>query len=252
MQRAPLKKLVWSALRSVGKPVCKRLCGRTDPVDDMRRLADSIKPGALLDIGAHVGAFATSLARKLPGIPIHAFEPTPASATRLRATVRHCPAISVHETAISSLVGTQHLFLNSNEQTNSLRENGDANNRFFGSQTAHYASVPVQTTTLDAWMEQHAPGTPLFIKADIQGAELSLIEGGRRTLENSTAVFFSEASLAPLYEDAGDLFQIHEALTSSLPFVLLDIYRTYRNGNGRAMWTDAMWIHKDYLSLIGE
>jgi FkbM family methyltransferase len=252
MQLAPLKELVWSALRSVGKPVCKRLCGKTDPVDDMRRLAVALKPGAILDIGAHVGVFATSLARAIPGVPIHAFEPTPASAASLRTAARDFPHISIHETAVSSRIGILNLFLNSNEQTNSLLENGDANNRFFGSQTAHHASVPVQTTTLDAWMEQHTPRAPLFIKADIQGAELSLIEGGRKTLENSTAVFFSEAALVPLYQDAGDLFQIHEAITSSLPFVLLDIYRTYRNGNGRAMWTDAMWIHKDYLSLIGE
>jgi FkbM family methyltransferase len=252
MSRSPLRKLVWSSLGSVGRPVCKRLCGRTYPADDMQRLAAVIKPEAILDIGAHVGTFATSLASKLPGVPIHAFEPTPASAATLRAAVRHFPSVYVHEIAVSSHTGVRDLFLNSNSQTNSLLENDDANNRFYGTLTEHLGRVSVQTTTLDSWVEAHSPGAPLFIKVDIQGAELHLIKGGGRTLEHSTAVFFSEASLAPLYQGAGDLFQIHEAITKSLPFVLLDIYRTYRNGNGRAMWTDAMWIHRDYLSLIGE
>jgi FkbM family methyltransferase len=252
MQSLSLKAIAFPLLRAVGKPICKRLCGKTDPADDMVRLATALRPSAILDIGAHVGAFATALAKRLPTVPIHAFEPTPSSACKLRAAAQKYPKISVHELAMSSRNGEQAFFLNSSEQTISLLDNSDANNRFFGAQTAHAARVTVQTITLDSWMEQHSPASPLFIKADIQGAELALVEGGQETLRNSTALFFSEAALANLYDGGGDLFKLHQALTTSLPFVLLDIYRTYRNSNGRAMWTDAMWIHKDFLPLIGE
>lgn len=252
MQSLLVKAVAFPLLRTVGKSICKRLCGKTDPIEDMARLATALKPGAILDIGAHVGAVATALAKRVPTVPIHAFEPTPSSAGKLRAVVQKYPKIIVHELAMSASNGEHTFFLNRQEQTNSLLDNSEANNRFFGDQTAHAACVRVKTITLDSWTERHSPASPLFIKADIQGAELALIEGGQKTLRDSTALFFSEASLANLYDGGADLFAIHRALTTSLPFVLLDIYRTYRNSNGRAMWTDAMWIHKDFLPLIGE
>lgn len=83
MQSLLVKAVAFPLLRTVGKSICKRLCGKTDPIEDMARLATALKPGAILDIGAHVGAVATALAKRVPTVPIHAFEPTPSSAGKL-------------------------------------------------------------------------------------------------------------------------------------------------------------------------
>jgi FkbM family methyltransferase len=245
-----LKRFAWSMARALGRPVCKKCCGRTDPIDDMRRLAHFLQPGAILDVGAHVGAVSTRLAKVIPNVPIHAFEPTPATAGLLRHAARSEPRITVHEVALSAQSGPLNLFVNRNEQTNSLLDNDTANTKYLQHATAHERNISIHGMRLDDWADTQGLKTPLFIKADIQGAELMLIEGGESTLRNSTAIFFSEVSLAPLYKGAGDLFQIHAALTGSLPFVLLDVYRTFRSPSGRALWCDAMWIHRDFLSRI--
>lgn len=238
-------------LRPLGKKICRHLCGVKDPLYEMQRLAKILRPGAILDLGAHVGKVSLAIDRMIPSVPCHAFEPSPETAVRLRDAVRSKPRITVHELAIGSRNGTQRLYLNRNEQTNSLLDNDEANNRFLGEPTAHKGEASVRVATLDSWMSEHSVDAPLFIKSDIQGAELDLIAGGRDTLQNKTAVLMSEVSLMPLYRGGGDLFQVHAALTVDLPFQLFDIYRTYCNAAGQAMWTDAIWIHRDFLGQLG-
>ena len=118
--------------------------------------------------------------------------------------------------------------------------------------TAHTGKIDVPVTTLDEWLGQHVPAGDVVVKADVQGAELKLIEGGRQSLRSRVSVFYTEVSLAELYIGQGDLFSIHAALTSNLPFVLYQIYRTRSDANGRALWADAMWIRKDLISPRSE
>lgn len=240
-----------AGLRPIGKRICRQLCGFQDPLLEMRRLAEILRPGAILDIGAHVGTVSQAMESMIPHIPIHAFEPSPETAVRLRNAVRNSSRIVVHELAIGSRDDAQRLYVNRNEQTNSLLDNDETNNRFLSDATAHEGEAIVSVLTLDSWMKEHGAATPLFIKSDIQGGELDLIAGAQHTLRHNTAVLMSEASLMPMYQGGGDFFQIHAALTQDLPFRLLDIYRTYRNAAGQAMWTDAIWVHRDWLTQLG-
>jgi len=58
----------------------------------------------------------------------------------------------------------------------------------------------MDTVSLDHFVSNHDIGSVDFIKIDIQGAELEVLEGGVSTLENTLAIV-SEVEFVPLYED---------------------------------------------------
>ena len=221
-----------------------------DPYEDMARLASVCPPAMVLDVGAHVGETVRELVKRFPGVPVHAFEPTPNSYNSLRTIARSLSNVSVHEVAVSDHCGRMKLFLNANSQTNSLLDNDADNKADLAASTQHIGSVDVELTTLDKWATKFSLQGPIFIKADVQGAEMQILEGGRHTFRNRVMAFYSEVSIGRLYANQADLFSLHHALTEDYPFVLYQIYRTRSNPHGRALWTDALWIHRELLSLL--
>ena len=57
-----------------------------------------------------------------------------------------------------------------------------------------FASEPIVTTTLDAWMSVSGLDTLDFIKCDVEGAELLMLRGAERTIEHYRPGFFLEVA----------------------------------------------------------
>jgi FkbM family methyltransferase len=72
-------------------------------------------------------------------------------------------------------------------------------------------TVPVKISRLDTWATNHGVKKVDFIWADVQGAEVDLIEGGRQTL-NNTRFFYTEYNSEELYEGQINLEQILKML----------------------------------------
>src|SRR6476659_10668951 len=100
-----------------------RLLGKPDAWVDLLAVCRRIRPGAVLDVGAHVGRMVERFADELSDIPIHAFEPTPRSAAALRQRVARFRNVTVHEVAVADRAGVLPFFLNRFDETNSLLEN---------------------------------------------------------------------------------------------------------------------------------
>jgi FkbM family methyltransferase len=119
------------------------------------------------------------------------------------------------------------------------------------------STEPVQTTRLDDVPE--LPPIDL-LKLDVQGAELDVIKGATRTLEN-VLVIESEVEFVPLYKDQplfGDL-QVFLRERGFLFHKFLDITgRSFRPFNGpggnpftamsQALWADAIFV-RDFSKL---
>src|SRR6478736_5290409 len=78
-----------------------RLLGKADAWVDLLAVCRRIRPGAVLDVGAHVGWMVERFADELSDVPIHAFEPTPLSAAALRQRARRFRNVTVHEMALA-------------------------------------------------------------------------------------------------------------------------------------------------------
>ncbi|WP_415402845.1 FkbM family methyltransferase [Tateyamaria sp. SN3-11] len=90
-----------------------------------------------------------------------------------------------------------------------LREQTLSYLRRFQAQPGNASQVPVTLDSLDALGE--VPAIDL-LKLDVQGAELSVLQGGRTKLAQAEAVIV-ELRFFPLYEDEPTLADVHTELT---------------------------------------
>lgn len=223
-----------------------RLLGRADAWVDLIAVCRRIRPGAVLDVGAHVGRMVERFADELSDVPIHAFEPTPGTAATLRRRAARFRNVIVHEIALADRAGALPFFLNRFDETNSLLDNVQGSG-----QTAlaeHVDRITVHATTLDDWCAAEAPACDLVIKADMQGTEGRLVAGGRRTFaDRRVAAFYSEVLFAPMYEGQSDFCELHQTLTAKHGMALWQIYPLARDATGRVAWGDALWLREDVL-----
>src|SRR4029453_9884075 len=202
-----------------------RLLGKPDAWVDLLAVCRRMRPGAVLDVGAHVGWMVERCADELSRVPIHAFEPTPQSAAALRRRAARLRNVTVHEIALTDRAGVLPFFLNRFAETNSLLDNVQCPGNSQTALAEHVARIDVCATTLDDWCAAEAPGCDLVIKADMQGTEGRLVAGGRRTFaERRVAAFYSEVLFAPMYEGQSSFCELHETLTVNHGLALWQIY----------------------------
>ena len=133
----------------------------------------------VLDVGAHHGLY-TLLASKRVGKrgQVFSFEPSPRDrrALRLHIILNWCWNVVAQRCALGNENGHAELFVVQGSQTacNSLRppivESGTAR-------------VRVQIIRLDDWVAEQKIGTVDFIKLDVEGAEMAVLEGATKLLE---------------------------------------------------------------------
>jgi len=144
-----------------------------------------------LDVGANVGAVTLALARfTSPAGRVHAFEPGPPNLQRLRANLALNPSLAEHVTVHPAGVG---------EAPGELRwqeEAGNPGNAMLDADGTH----PVPVITLDDFATQHDLPRLDFIKVDVEGMELNVFRGARRSLQQFRPMNYFE-TLSP-YRDA--------------------------------------------------
>ena len=126
----------------------------------------------VFDVGANAGIFSLAALAASPLAVVHAFEPTPEIAARLRHTAKlnDLSGLCVHEVGISARNGSAALRrfrgeTNSNEGMNYLTESGEAGDE------------RVPTVSIDAFCDDHAIDRIDLLKIDIQGNEYAALAG---------------------------------------------------------------------------
>jgi len=141
---------------------------------------DEMAPGRVfLDVGANVGLY--SLVAAARGATVVAFEPNPRTRARLHANIRLNDLesrITVRPEALIDLVGTATLF----DDVREGQRDANAGVASLSNKNAAGRSIEVQTSTLDAIVEELHLARVDWIKMDIQGAEYPALKGGSKTL----------------------------------------------------------------------
>ena len=148
--------------------------------EEIIRCWQSMAKGAktILDVGANAGIYSLAALAIQPDANVHAFEPTPEIANRLRATAKlnRLDHLYVHEAAVSKRAGAATLRrfrgeLGTNEGMNFVSEGGiDADGE------------KVQTVSLDQFCQEHSIDNVDLLKVDIQGHEYAALKGAEHLI----------------------------------------------------------------------
>lgn len=147
----------------------------------------------ILDIGANAGIYSLAALGIQPDATVHAFEPTPEIAQRLRETssMNELSQLHVHEVAVTSTTGYGTL----NRFNGELGENEGMN--YVTADTSDSGAEHVQTVTLDQFCQEHAIDHIDLLKLDIQGNEPLALKGASQLFDGGRiAAVFTELNWA--------------------------------------------------------
>jgi FkbM family methyltransferase len=129
-----------------------------------------LSPGDVyIDVGAHVGMVAVSVARSVAGVRVHAFEPHPINADRFlrNQKLNEVSSITVNRMAVGDQNG---------ELT--LASPGGGSDSFYVSDSDDDGPrVPV--TTLDDYAKEHRLSEVQLLKLDVEGYEPAVLRGAK-------------------------------------------------------------------------
>jgi FkbM family methyltransferase len=193
---------------------------------ELRFVRDSLRPGQVaVDIGCHKGAYTYWMQRCVgPTGRVYAFEPQPQQVAYLQQAFATLPFENVVlvPMAVSDGVGQALLHMPTRsggthaatlepgsgrweqEELNSL------SNVPVGSRSAE-AVLSVDVTTLDDFFSNRAPG-PAFLKIDVEGHELAVLQGGRNVLVTNRPTLLLECETR--HRPNGDVRPVFEFLKS--------------------------------------
>lgn len=140
-------------------------------LDAWRRLAG--QAGTILDVGANAGIYSLAAIAANPAAVVHAFEPTPEIAQRLRRTaeMNGLANLHVHQTALSSRSGQARLVQCAGEDGSNDGMN------FLSDRPDEGSALSVATTTMDAFCGERRIHRIGLVKIDVQGHEYDVLSG---------------------------------------------------------------------------
>lgn len=194
----------------------------------------------VLDIGANVGQFSTSIRKTLPEAQIYAFEPIEECFAALSRNLRKDNLVQCFPYAL----GTEDdsTVLNKNEFTPSSSLLPMTNTQVAEfPHTAKTSATKVEVRRLDSTAPTLDLSGPLLIKMDVQGFELHVIDGGRETLRQAS-VLIIEVSFVEFYKGQpsfDDLYrEIHDL---GLSFCGV-IGQTHSSRDDRPLFCDMVFV----------
>lgn len=224
--------------------------------DQLLQYVISIDKPVIFDVGAHRGESVAYLKRIFTKAIIYSFEPDPDSFKALSAA--NIDGVSYFNLALSDVDGTAIFNRNRISHTNSLlkvnlkskdsieiaKATAENNTKFFDD---FNEEIQVSTVTLDGFSRQHSVNKIDLLKIDVQGAECSVLAGGRATLEH-TKVVILEVSFYDYYEKSSTFLEVEQIL-SPLGFRLFSISEVSNNPmNGRTDWAEVVYVNQSTLN----
>ncbi len=195
----------------------------------------------------HKGESITRFTTAFPNCKIVSAEANPSLANVL--SVNYGQQATIINKAVSAIEGTVDFYVTEQTQTSSLvpvnhesRDSITIQHEGITGFRAVNSRTQVESTTIDAIVLTHKITSVDLLKIDVQGAELSVLQGASRSLA-ITSVIELELSLFDFYESSTIFHEIEELHPAgfylySLPFV------SQNPMNGHTDWVDAIYTRR--------
>jgi FkbM family methyltransferase len=196
---------------------------------------------SVIDVGASRGQFALFATHRFPGAHLFCFEPIPHERERLQQVLREHPAAQVFETAVSDESGSAVLHLAEKSDSSSLLLSTKRQTAEFPG-SREVAAVPVPTIRLDEALSASRLRSPCLLKVDVQGLELSVLQGAQGILATVHEVLI-ECSFVELYRGQALVNDVVRFL-SDQGFLLAGVSSIVRSSEGYALQGDFHFVRQ--------
>jgi FkbM family methyltransferase len=216
-----------------------------DPIYVLVRLLQSHSVDVVLDIGANSGRYGEDLRRLGYAGRIISFEPLSAPFAKLAAAARSDSGWEVHRCALGDADCRVTMNVAANDgESSSILPMLDAH--ITAAPSAVYVGTEdAELRKLDSLVPEFLlPGDRIFLKADVQGYERSVLAGAQDTLRDHCVGIQLEMSLVPLYEGAM-LYREAIELAESLGLTLMGMIPGFIDPrNGRLLQIDGIFMRE--------
>ena len=157
----------------------------------------SVRPGTIIDIGAHVGTSVIYFRNKLgSGARYYAVEPVTDNYNLLNANcaINGFSDINPFRIGISDRTGETEMEINPSNMATCRISGSDTENIVFARDDTAYVGDKVQLMTLDAFASQNniPADSPVLFWIDVEGHEPEVFSCGRKTFRETDSVVFCE------------------------------------------------------------
>lgn len=193
-----IKKIIKRVFRSKGFTIV--------PINEYQEKLEKVKYNwlvaldftCIIDVGASNGGFARKARGLFPQTKIFSFEPMPAVYEELNQHFLQDNNFRSYNIACSDVRGSVDFFVSSNQGSSSLLDMGNAHKEAYPG-SAEITKIHVNTDTLDNILLTEKTGDMIFLKMDVQGGEMKVLEGAPEILKK-VSLIFTEVSFIELYE----------------------------------------------------
>lgn len=202
-------------------------------------LLKSLRFATVVDIGANRGQFALVARSCFPGARIIAFEPLAAPAKRFQSTrLRDDPLTTLHPVAIGPAAATATMHVAAEDDSSSLLPITPLQQSLFDG-TSEVATETIQIECLASRIGEGELQAPALLKIDVQGYELSTLEGCAALLPRFSHVYV-ECSFVELYAGQSLAPEVIAFLRDH-GFDLCGVYNVSYDPRGKAVQADMLF-----------
>ncbi|GAV19882.1 2-O-methyltransferase NoeI [Mariprofundus micogutta] len=206
----------------------------------------SLSIKTIIDIGANEGQFAKSILQTFPSARLFCFEPLPNAFTALESWKKETGKdVTIFNVALGDNEGVVAMNLHVDHSTSSSILQSTRNNDELFPETANQTKIDVKMTTLDKALSSlsNMLVEDIFIKVDVQGFEVKVIEGGQGIFRLAKAVIL-EVCVESLYDGQSEFTTILGKM-EKLGFKYSgNLQQYYDKQDGRTQFFDAVFLKK--------
>lgn len=195
----------------------------------------------IVDGGAHTGDVVDTFLWNYRSPTIHAFEPIPELAQRLRQKYAGRPNVIVHAVALGATSASVTLNVTGALESSSILEPTALHADWHGSGQQVQSRLQVSQRRLDDVLDSGID----ILKLDLQGAELAALEGAGELLQR-TRLVLTEVEFVALYRDQPLFADIDRHLRAK-GFRLLNLYEWFCHASGQLSSADAIYLNERYF-----
>lgn len=185
-------------IRSLARKVRTLVGGRDIPAEEqayLRLREKGFRPASIVDVGAYEGHWTRMARQVFADVPVLMVEAQEAKRPFLDAVVAELSGTSYAQALLGRTAGQAIEFFEMETGSSMFPERSNANR----------TSRTVETVTLDSLTEGMTG--PIFLKADVQGAELEVLRGGTETLKKCE-ILQLEVAVAAYNEGAPTMLEV--------------------------------------------